>query len=652
MPSPIRLSVATTLTLSLLPACAVDPGDAAMRPSSSALTRSSPAPNFAFSTLESNGDETGAAAVNDRGTILAYDLHPAPSGACSEPSPRVGDEIVRFADGTTRRLFTPDGQTHCYPRTGPTPRINASDTILVDRDSGHPALWRADKVRLLAGELAPVAARCGFGNDSIFGLSDTGALVGQWGLCNVLYDGTAWRVVSTLAYEAGAYGVRINALGRTLLQEYGPYGSGGVELAEAGVATHRWLGAKTDPQPHGVTAVDLNGAGLALARGDDGTVFLHDGVASRVLSGPGTGIVPTALSDFGAVIGNGPCAPPATGTCALTRTADGWTELGALADTQGWQLLSANGINGLGEIVGDAIKAGVRRGYVLRPLAETPRFYVRATFDAGAASAMTWGGGAWTARIAIPLGGGRFRFDHLGDGTETYGDANGDGTADRGASDIALPVPGTYDVTFDPSSRAYAARRRDPFERTVVFVYGPTSPGQDMFLRGGIDHAYAKSAFGLDCTAANAACAIPIRHLNTKNATTAAWKTGDTLLDWYGAQPGQAAGAQGTPLDWTTSAWPSGWGPKRTVAVDGFGETPLNDGGMGPHYWMLDVEMDCSRTVHGWFEVKSFIANGAGWEPDVHQTETPYASNNHFVQCGRINVLRRGESGASVREFP
>jgi len=46
--------------------------------------------------------------------------------------------------------------------------------------------------------------------------------------------------------------------------------------------------------------------------------------------------------------------------------------------------------------------------------------------------------------------------------------------------------------------------------------------------------------------------------------------------------------------------------------------------------------------------VKSYIAGGAGWEPDVHQPGTPYASGNHFAQCGKLNVFRRGVDAARI----
>ena len=196
---------------------------------------------------------------------------------------------------------------------------------------------------------------------------------------------------------------------------------------------------------------------------------------------------------------------------------------------------------------------------------------------------------------------------------------------------------------------ARPAEAEGDWRRTVVFVRGETSPGQDLFARGGIDHEQARAVLGLDCIESNLACAIPIRHRNLANDTTREWKRGDAHLDWYGAEPGQGtaasgAPAEGTPLDWTTDRWPDDWGAERTLAADGYGVEALNT--WGAHYWMLDVDMDCSRTLDGWFEVKSYIAGdaGGGWELDVAQPDAPWPSGNHFARCGWLNVFERGES--------
>ena len=218
-----------------------------------------------------------------------------------------------------------------------------------------------------------------------------------------------------------------------------------------------------------------------------------------------------------------------------------------------------------------------------------------------------------------------------------------------GATTATLGTVDAFDSALNRTAVSFSFQNSSALKRTVVLIHGQTQPGQDMFIRGGIDHGYASANLGRNCTAQNLECAIPIAHRNLKNGTTAPWKTGDTHLDWYGVQAGQAAGAQGSPLDWTTNVWPPSWGTERTVAVDGYGTTPLNT--YGQHYWLLDVDMDCSRTVNGWFELKSYISNGPGWEGDVAQSGAPYSSKNHFAQCGRINVFDRGSSNAIFADF-
>ncbi|MBT0586271.1 alpha-amylase [Alteromonas oceanisediminis] len=203
-------------------------------------------------------------------------------------------------------------------------------------------------------------------------------------------------------------------------------------------------------------------------------------------------------------------------------------------------------------------------------------------------------------------------------------------------------------VAIHKNAKISGASTQD-WQRTVVFVQAQTASGQDMFVRGGIDHSYAASALGKSCTDANRECAIPIRHNNLRNSTTAPWKASDSELDWYGVQAGQSTQAEGTALDWTTNAWPAAWGAYRSVANDGYGEEPLNQ--WGDHFWMLDVDMDCSQTANGWFELKAFVKNGQGWENDVQQPGAPYASTNHLAQCGKVNRFTFNQDAAVISDF-
>jgi hypothetical protein len=222
-------------------------------------------------------------------------------------------------------------------------------------------------------------------------------------------------------------------------------------------------------------------------------------------------------------------------------------------------------------------------------------------------------------------------------------------------------------------------RPRD-VRRTMVLIKAQTQPGQDLFLRGGIDHVQG-TARGRDCPTTTTPsprdpgyfnCAVRIEHRNTLNyganpepyPITDAWKVNDTHLDWYGAEEfqtyqrrgagGQPLGpAEGTPLDWTTND------PANPAAVvrQGFGFLKENqDAGLGDHYWMMDVDMDCQSALNidgtFWFEVKSYVTNvPGGWEPDVNQPDRPYPSGNHFAKCGMITILERGKSTVTYRAF-
>jgi alpha-amylase len=185
--------------------------------------------------------------------------------------------------------------------------------------------------------------------------------------------------------------------------------------------------------------------------------------------------------------------------------------------------------------------------------------------------------------------------------------------------------------------------------QTVVFMKKDTLPGQDLFVRGGIDHSRRQ---GCTQDANTSPCAIPIRH-NTivpANFTTYIdWSVGDYHLDWYGAEVGQGAylgqAAAGTPLAWSTNK------------VGALGYQELNKYGDG--YWFLNVTMDCSKTLNGWFELKGYLKGGEGFETDRAQTAcggsaggtVPFSTTNHAGRCGFINVFEYGANGCNIDKF-
>jgi len=193
-----------------------------------------------------------------------------------------------------------------------------------------------------------------------------------------------------------------------------------------------------------------------------------------------------------------------------------------------------------------------------------------------------------------------------------------------------------YQATYDNQVVVYGLGAASPtpardIRRTVVFIYGQTQPGQDMFVRGGTKGGGP----------------IRIRHRNWLNPHTNAFRWGDAYLDWGGGEVGQAQPlgglGGGSPVDWTTSLAQGQNQP--FVWMAGYGIADENTFGM--HYWMLDVDMDCEQAFddgmgNKWFELKAFIAPAPGWEGNIAQTSSPappYQSMNHMGLCGMTNVF-------------
>lgn len=75
----------------------------------------------------------------------------------------------------------------------------------------------------------------------------------------------------------------------------------------------------------------------------------------------------------------------------------------------------------------------------------------------------------------------------------------------------------------------------------------------------------------------------------------------------------------------------------------------------GPHYWLLDMDMDCSKTEQGVFEFKGLV-NGQ-WEGTIYNNQCegaeplPFASTNHVATCGAFNVFHWNEGRCQTYEL-
>ena len=64
----------------------------------------------------------------------------------------------------------------------------------------------------------------------------------------------------------------------------------------------------------------------------------------------------------------------------------------------------------------------------------------------------------------------------------------------------------------------------------------------------------------------------------------------------------------------------------------------------GPDYWVLDMDMDCSRTENGVFEFKG-IVNGSS-ESIINNKPLPYDSDSHMATCGASTSTNGTRSAA------
>ncbi|KAH9519300.1 Alpha-amylase A type-1/2 [Bulinus truncatus] len=135
----------------------------------------------------------------------------------------------------------------------------------------------------------------------------------------------------------------------------------------------------------------------------------------------------------------------------------------------------------------------------------------------------------------------------------------------QGGDHIVVPNnPDTNPATSSPVSTdtvpPYIPSGSEDFKRTVILIERQTNPGQDLFIRGGIDYARRAGCSASAALASNP-CAIPIKHndpgTNGHFDKVKAWSVGDNFLDWGGAEPGQGSyqghQAEGTPAFWSTN---------------------------------------------------------------------------------------------------
>lgn len=92
------------------------------------------------------------------------------------------------------------------------------------------------------------------------------------------------------------------------------------------------------------------------------------------------------------------------------------------------------------------------------PVCSLPSLHLRGTFNGWSSTAMSCvDDGVWSGVAEFGSAGDeRFKFDVYADWSQNYGDNQADGIADAGGNDIPVGTAGSYTVTLDESTMAYA----------------------------------------------------------------------------------------------------------------------------------------------------------------------------------------------------
>ena len=135
----------------------------------------------------------------------------------------------------------------------------------------------------------------------------------------------------------------------------------------------------------------------------------------------------------------------------------------------------------------------------------------------------------------------------------------------------------------------------DDFKHTVVLIEMPTQFKEHLVVLGGRPECLHD-------------CNVDITLAEADNATYpeySEWAEGVTSLDWA-PNHGQVPSAQGIPMTWTTNNKGAG--------------TYSQFNSFGPHYWQIDIDMDCTQTLGGWFAIKALKVNEHGhrWDLEPH----------------------------------
>ncbi|XP_046353169.2 uncharacterized protein LOC124133027 isoform X1 [Haliotis rufescens] len=249
----------------------------------------------------------------------------------------------------------------------------------------------------------------------------------------------------------------------------------------------------------------------------------------------------------------------------------------------------------------------------------------------------------------------------------TKGDISQTATTNDFTENLTSTTPAVTTTTTPLPTTTPYFECTNGFNRTVILMKANVDANDYLFFRGGLSGSVvnAHTSFTGRCLSVvgnTNPCSVSIQHrtfvssggFNAYNA----WAVGDNYLDWYGFESTQGeykqapkAVAEGSPAVLTTS--------------DDTKPNYLSYNTFGEGYWAMDVCMDCTGTIQGWFEVIGYTnatllesrtftiaqpttcSGTAAEATDVR----PFSSVYHVGHCGRVNVFEFGNNNCTINQF-
>jgi len=174
------------------------------------------------------------------------------------------------------------------------------------------------------------------------------------------------------------------------------------------------------------------------------------------------------------------------------------------------------------------------------------------------------------------------------------------------------------------------------WQRTLIFVYRPTAPGESVYMIGARPSSKLYSV--------TSSQDVPIYHTNVKDNAKKFIREFDDKLTWVALR--KRMGSQyknlplGTPLDWTTDDPCCG----KSWLNSGYGFDETNSElHLGPHYWLLDIIVDSSYCESNEGNESDYLYQDDLEDIDFDPYNSDHYTTSKYKSSGKHNLKSKYE---------